>query len=72
MAGPALVALLSAVASVISQLGDLGESALKRRFDVKDSAVSSRATAASWTASTDSGSVSLLVGLLLALRYLWS
>lgn len=31
------VALVSALASVASQLGDLGESALKRRFDVKDS-----------------------------------
>ena len=32
-----VVALLSAVASVASQGGDLAESALKRRFDVKDS-----------------------------------
>lgn len=32
-----LVAIVSAVASIVSQLGDLGESALKRRFDVKDS-----------------------------------
>lgn len=31
------VALASAVASVASQLGDLAESALKRRFDAKDS-----------------------------------
>ncbi|HEX8664070.1 MAG TPA: phosphatidate cytidylyltransferase [Beijerinckiaceae bacterium] len=31
------VILLSAVASVLSQLGDLGESALKRRFGAKDS-----------------------------------
>ncbi len=31
------VAIVSAVASVASQLGDLGESALKRKFDVKDS-----------------------------------
>jgi phosphatidate cytidylyltransferase len=36
-AGPAIIAIASAVASVASQLGDLGESALKRRFDVKDS-----------------------------------
>ena len=42
-AGPGLptgwapVLLASAAASVASQLGDLGESALKRRFDVKDS-----------------------------------
>jgi phosphatidate cytidylyltransferase len=33
----AVVAAVSALASVASQLGDLGESALKRRFDVKDS-----------------------------------
>jgi phosphatidate cytidylyltransferase len=32
-----VVAAVSALASVASQLGDLGESALKRRFDVKDS-----------------------------------
>jgi phosphatidate cytidylyltransferase len=32
-----VIAILSALASVLSQLGDLGESALKRRFDVKDS-----------------------------------
>jgi phosphatidate cytidylyltransferase len=32
-----LVTLGSAVAAVASQLGDLGESAMKRRFDVKDS-----------------------------------
>jgi phosphatidate cytidylyltransferase len=31
------VIMLSIVASVASQLGDLGESAMKRRFDVKDS-----------------------------------
>jgi phosphatidate cytidylyltransferase len=31
------VILMSAVASVLSQLGDLGESALKRRFGAKDS-----------------------------------
>jgi phosphatidate cytidylyltransferase len=31
------VIMLSVVASVASQLGDLGESAMKRRFDVKDS-----------------------------------
>ena len=31
------VALASAVASTLGQLGDLGESALKRRFEVKDS-----------------------------------
>ena len=31
------IAMLSALASVLSQLGDLGKSALKRRFDVKDS-----------------------------------
>jgi phosphatidate cytidylyltransferase len=35
--GWAPVLLASAAASVASQLGDLGESALKRRFDVKDS-----------------------------------
>ncbi len=34
---PLIVAALSAVASVASQIGDLAESALKRRFDVKDS-----------------------------------
>jgi phosphatidate cytidylyltransferase len=33
----AVIALLSGVASVASQLGDLAESALKRSFDVKDS-----------------------------------
>ena len=32
-----LVGLLSALASVLAQLGDLGESAMKRRFGVKDS-----------------------------------
>ncbi len=36
-ADPLIVAALSAVASVASQIGDLAESALKRRFDVKDS-----------------------------------
>ena len=36
-AGMALVAAMSGVASVLSQLGDLGESALKRRCAVKDS-----------------------------------
>jgi phosphatidate cytidylyltransferase len=35
--GLAFVAVFSAVASVASQMGDLGESALKRAFDVKDS-----------------------------------
>ena len=33
----ALVALISATASVLSQAGDLVESALKRRYGVKDS-----------------------------------
>jgi phosphatidate cytidylyltransferase len=37
LASLAMVALVSAFASVASQLGDLGESALKRHFDVKDS-----------------------------------
>jgi phosphatidate cytidylyltransferase len=32
-----IVVLLSSLASVVSQAGDLAESALKRRFDVKDS-----------------------------------
>jgi phosphatidate cytidylyltransferase len=32
-----VIALVSAISSAASQLGDLGESALKRRFDVKDS-----------------------------------
>ncbi len=32
-----LVAVVSAVGSVVGQLGDLAESAIKRRFDVKDS-----------------------------------
>lgn len=32
-----LAAVASAIASVASQVGDLGESAMKRRFDVKDS-----------------------------------
>jgi phosphatidate cytidylyltransferase len=36
-AGIGLIALGTAVASVASQLGDLGESALKRKYDVKDS-----------------------------------
>jgi phosphatidate cytidylyltransferase len=36
-AGLLAVALASAVASVASQMGDLAESALKRRFDAKDS-----------------------------------
>jgi phosphatidate cytidylyltransferase len=35
--GLVLVALASALASVASQIGDLGESALKRRFGAKDS-----------------------------------
>jgi phosphatidate cytidylyltransferase len=35
--GLPFVAVFSAVASVASQMGDLGESALKRAFDVKDS-----------------------------------
>jgi phosphatidate cytidylyltransferase len=35
--GMALLAVLSAVGSVLGQLGDLAESALKRRFGVKDS-----------------------------------
>jgi phosphatidate cytidylyltransferase len=33
----AVIALVSALASIASQIGDLGESALKRHFDVKDS-----------------------------------
>jgi phosphatidate cytidylyltransferase len=32
-----VIALVSAISSAASQLGDLGESALKRKFDVKDS-----------------------------------
>lgn len=36
-ASPVVVLAVSAVASVASQLGDLAESAMKRRFDVKDS-----------------------------------
>jgi phosphatidate cytidylyltransferase len=36
-AGPVGIALASAAASIASQFGDLGESALKRSFDVKDS-----------------------------------
>jgi phosphatidate cytidylyltransferase len=36
-AGLGTAALISCVASIASQLGDLGESALKRKFDVKDS-----------------------------------
>jgi phosphatidate cytidylyltransferase len=36
-AGFVLVGALSAVASIFSQLGDLGESAMKRRFGAKDS-----------------------------------
>ncbi|ODN71145.1 phosphatidate cytidylyltransferase [Methylobrevis pamukkalensis] len=34
---PAVVAGIAFILSVVSQLGDLGESAVKRRFDVKDS-----------------------------------
>lgn len=34
---PTTLALLSCVLAIISQLGDLAESALKRRFDIKDS-----------------------------------
>lgn len=37
VASLSLVALVSAVGSVVSQGGDLAESAMKRRFDVKDS-----------------------------------
>lgn len=37
LAGLAAVAVVSALCSVASQLGDLGESAFKRHFDVKDS-----------------------------------
>jgi phosphatidate cytidylyltransferase len=37
LAGIPVVMLVSALASVLGQLGDLGESALKRRFGVKDS-----------------------------------
>jgi phosphatidate cytidylyltransferase len=36
-AGYVVIALVSALASVLAQLGDLGESAMKRRFGVKDS-----------------------------------
>jgi phosphatidate cytidylyltransferase len=35
--GLGAIAALSALASVASQLGDLAESALKRKFDIKDS-----------------------------------
>jgi phosphatidate cytidylyltransferase len=36
-AGLGIAAVVSCIASVASQMGDLGESALKRKFDVKDS-----------------------------------
>jgi phosphatidate cytidylyltransferase len=44
--------LLGAVLSVVSQLGDLFESAVKRRFDVKDRAISFPVTADCWIGST--------------------
>lgn len=69
---PALVVLVSAVASVISQLGDLGESALKRAFDVKDSGHLIPGHGGVMDRLDGFWSVSLLVGLLLASRYLLS
>jgi phosphatidate cytidylyltransferase len=72
VASPALVALLSAVASVVSQLGDLGESALKRQFDVKDSGRLIPGHGGVMDRIDGFWAVSLLVGLLLALRSLWT
>ena len=66
--GLAAIALLSALASVASQLGDLGESALKRRFDVKDSSQLIPGQAASWTGSTASGRCALCPGVGLLAR----
>jgi phosphatidate cytidylyltransferase len=72
VASPALVALLSAVASVVSQLGDLGESALKRHFDVKDSGRLIPGHGGVMDRIDGFWAVSLLVGLLLAHRSLWT
>ena len=72
VASPAVVVLISAVGSVVSQLGDLGESALKRHFDVKDSGRLIPGHGGAMDRIDGFWSVSLLVGLLLALRSLWS
>ena len=69
---PAVVVLFSAAASFISQLGDLGESALKRAFDVKDSGHLIPGHGGVMDRLDGFWSVSLLVGLLLASRHLSS
>jgi phosphatidate cytidylyltransferase len=72
VASPGLVALVSAVASVVSQLGDLGESALKRHFEVKDSGRLIPGHGGVMDRIDGFWAVSLLVGLLLAFLSLWT
>jgi len=66
VAGPLSVALASAAASVASQLGDLGESGLKRQFNVKDSGRLIPGHGGVMDRLDGFWSVSLLVGLLIA------
>jgi phosphatidate cytidylyltransferase len=72
VASPGLVAFLSAGASVVSQLGDLAESALKRHFEVKDSGRLIPGHGGVMDRIDGFWAVSLLVGLLLAFRSLWT
>jgi phosphatidate cytidylyltransferase len=71
----AVVVLLSALASVLSQLGDLGESGLKRRFEAKDSGFLIPGHGGVMDRLDGFWAVAALVGLLLAgaqLRQGWS
>lgn len=72
VAGLSLVALVSAAASALSQLGDLGESALKRLFNVKDSGRLIPGHGGVMDRLDGFWSASLLVGLLLVPLHLFA